>query len=143
MSRRDIARQIRERILEYIEDSPGTHFSDIRRQLQLSSGRLSYHISKLEREKKIFSEYDGYWKRFFSISVKRKKLPQVLNPMSKEIAAIIRENPGATYMEIVEIWGKTRQAVMYHTKMLLERGIIRAKWRNRKYHFYPRRKKYI
>ncbi len=143
MNRREIARQTREKILEYISEFPGKHFSDIRRQLVLSSGRLSYHISKLEKDRSIYSEYDGYWKRFYSMAVKRKRLPKVLNPMSKEIATIIRENPGATYMDIVEVWGKTRQAVMYHTKKLLKEGVIRSKWKNRKYHFFPRRKKYL
>ena len=114
MNRLDIAKQVRKTILDFIKRNPGTHYSEIMRRLNLSSGRLAYHLAKLEEAGKIFAEYDGYWKRFYQKSMKGEKIPRSLTPMEEKIFKIVKRHPGLTYVDLVKRCGKTRQLIYYH-----------------------------
>ena len=140
--RREEAIEVRARILAYIEQHPGTHFSGIRRALSISSGRLSYHIAKLEESGDIFSEADEYWKRFYPATMKRRR-PQALTPKQKEIRKYVEEHPGAIYKDFVRDLGRTRQAHMYNVKKLVEKGYLRMKMVGLEHHFYMTAKKYL
>ena len=142
MDRREKARQLRAKILTYIEQHPGVHFSGIRRALSISSGRLTYNVAKLEESGEIFSEVGQYWKHFFHASMKRRR-PQVLPPREKEIMEYIAENPGAVYKDFVKDLGRTRQAHMYNIKKLIEKGFLRMKIVWKEHHFYTTAKKYL
>ena len=136
MNRLEIAKQVRKKILNFIKKNPGTHFSDILRRLNLSSGRLTYHIMKLEEAGKIFAQYEKYWKRFYPISMKDEKIPKSLTPMEEKIFKIVKKHPGSTYMDIVKRCDKTRQAIYYHFKKLTKKGFIRTESVKGKHHFY-------
>ena len=136
MNRLDIAKKVRRKILAHIKNNPGRHFSEILRRLKLSSGRLTYHILKLEEAEKIFAKYDGYWKRFYPISAVDDEIPESLTPKQAEILRIVGKHPGSTYMKIVDRCGKTRQAIYYHMKKLVETGKIRIDVVKGKHFFY-------
>jgi len=136
MNRLEIAKQVRKKILYFIKRNPGTHFSDILRRLELSSGRLTYHIIKLEEAGKIFAEYEKYWKRFYPISMKDEKIPKSLTPMEEKIFKIVKKHPGSTYMDLVKRFGKTRQLIYYHFKKLTKMGLIRTESVKGEHHFY-------
>jgi len=136
MNRFDISKKVRAKILSYIKRNPGTHFSQILKRLELSSGRLTYHIMKLEEAEKIFAIYEKYWKRFYPISMKDEKIPKPLTPRQKETCDFIRKHPGSTYMELVGKFGKTRQAIIYHMNKLLKMGLVRGERVKNKFHFY-------
>ena len=132
----DISKKVRAKILSYIKRNPGCHFSYILKRLELSSGRLTYHILKLTETEKIFAVYNGYWKRFYPISMKGDKIPEPITPRQKETCDFIRKRPGATYMDLVDKFGKTRQAIIYHMNKLIKIGLIRAERVKNKFHFY-------
>ncbi len=136
MNRLDIAKQMRRKILSFIKKNPGTHFSEILRRLKITSGRLTYHIAKLEDGRKIFSKYDDYWKRFYPISAINDTIPKSLTPKQKEILDILNRSPGSTYMDIVKKCGKTRQAIFYHMKKFIKTGHVRIDQVKGKHYFY-------
>ena len=138
MNRLDIAKQVRKKILGHIKRNPGTHFSEIQRRLNLSSGRLTYHLAKLEEAGKIFAEYDGYWKRFYQKSMKGEKIPRSLTPMEEKIFKIVKRHPGLTYVDLVKRCGKTRQAIYFHFRKLIKMDLIRTESVKGKHHFYAK-----
>ena len=56
--------------------------------------------------------------------------------MQDKIVEILRRAPGSTFMEMAGRLGKTRQAVMYHLKILVKKGLVRRKKSGRKYLYY-------
>ena len=136
MNRLEIAKQVRQKILNFIKRNPGTHFSEILRRLKLSSGGLIYHLAKLEEAEKIFAEYEKYWKRFYPISMKGEKIPRSLTTMEEKIFKIVERHPGLTYMDLVKRCGKTRQSIYYHFKKLIKIDLIRTERVKGKHHFY-------
>ena len=136
MNRLEIAKQVRKKILNFIKKNPGTHFSDILRRLNLSSGRLTYHIMKLEEAGKIFAQYEKYWKRFYPISMKGEKIPLSLTPTEMKLIKLVRKRPGSTYNDLVKRFGKTRQSIYFHFKKLSKMGMIRTESVKGEHHFY-------
>ena len=136
MNRLEISKLVRKKILNFIKKNPGTHFSEILRRLNLSSGRLTYHIIMLEEAGKIVAEYDGYWKRFYSISMKDEKIPRSLIPTEMKLIKLVKRRPGSTYVDLVKRWGKTRQSIYFHFKKLIKMGLIRTESVKGEHHFY-------
>ena len=136
MNRIEISKQVRRKILSHIKRNPGCHFLQITRQLKLTTGRLTYHILKLEETKKIFPLYDGYWKRFYPISMKDEKIPNLISPKQEKIYNFIIKNPGSTYKEISKKYGTSRQTIVYHIRKLRKVKLIRGEREKRTYHFY-------
>jgi len=136
MNRFDISKKVRRKILSYIKRNPGSHFSHILKRLELSSGRLTYHIMKLTEAEKIFAIYNGYWKRFYPMAMKGETIPNPTAPRQKDTCDFIRKHPGATYMDLVGKFGKTRQAIIYHMNKLIKIGLVRGERVKNKFHFY-------
>src|SRR2546422_667386 len=57
---------VRGQVFGVIKTEPGTHFTEIRDNLGLSNGTLSYHLRTLEVAGFIRSEREGMYKRFFA-----------------------------------------------------------------------------
>ena len=124
------------RIIRFITENPGIHFSEIKRHLGISSSSsLSRTIKKLERNKTIVTRTDGYRKRFYPATVKEiPKFP--LSPPAKKVLDAIDEKPGSTLADLGKKLGFTRQNIRYHTQNLEERGYIRTGWDGRKLIFF-------
>ena len=136
MNRLEISKQVRRKIHYYIKRNPGSHYSQIMKRLNLSSGRLSYHILKLEEVEKIFVVYEGYWKRSYPISMKGEIIPNPLTQEQMKIYNFIKKHPGLTYESIVKKFGKTRQSFYYHIKKLMKMNLLRRERIKGKHHFY-------
>ena len=136
MNQQEIAKENRAKLLSYITNNPGLHVPELGRRLKLSKRQMRNAISTLEKEKKIFFEYVGRYKLLFPMSMKGEWRPKFLNPKMREIAEIIRNDPGITSQDIAEKKGVKRQTVLYHLKKLKEMGIIKVKVREGWHQFY-------
>ena len=136
MNRLEKSKQIRRKILSYIRRNPGCHYRQILKRLELSSGSLAYHLLKIEENKNVFAVYDGYWKRFYPISMKDETILDRMTPRQKKIYDLIKKRPGSTYMDIVKKLGKTRPTFVYHTEKLMKMNLIRRELVKGKFHFY-------
>ncbi|MDP7265581.1 MAG: winged helix-turn-helix transcriptional regulator, partial [Candidatus Thermoplasmatota archaeon] len=59
-----------------------------------------------------------------------------ITPRQKDTCDFIRKHPGATYMDLVGKFGKTRQAIIYHMNKLIKIGLVRGERVKNKFHFY-------
>ena len=139
----EIAKRNRARLLSFITNNPGIHCREIGRRLKLSIRQMRNAISSLENEKKIFSEYDGRYKRYFPISMKNKWKPVSLNPTRREIADIIKKNPGISIYDIAKKRDRKRPTILYHIRRLTEMDIIEAELRKGKYYYYWTSEEYV
>lgn len=122
-------------IFFYIWEHPGAYYTQIRRELGLSSGTLSHHLHGLRRDRMIESHHDGYTTRYFSEDTKKK--PPNLTMKQKEIVNVISNHRGITVQELSDLVGKTRQTVSHHVRNLKAKGFVRYRERKGKRHLYP------
>jgi len=139
----EIAAQNRAILLNYVTKNPGLHFREIGRHLNLSIRQMRSAISSLENEKEIFSEYVGRYKLLFPMSIKGEWKPIFLNPKTREIAEIIKNNPGITSQDIAKKRELKRSTILYHTGKLIEAEIIKVKVRKGRHYYYWTGKEYL
>ena len=137
------AKENRERLANYIEEHPGLHLRALRRELNLSLHQTDYGVSILEAEGKVFSEYDGIFKRYFPLSMKDKPKPVALRSSDRRIAEYVRSNPGATIWDMAEEFLQCPEAIDYHLRTLCDGGFIRRERGKRSYQFYATGKEYL
>ena len=136
MNRLETSRQKRKDIVKFITKNPGVHFSKIKGHFGYSTGSLVYQLELLLDRKEIFARYDGFWKRFYPISMRRKRVFVEITPTQDVIVKILEKSPGSSFMDIAGRLGKTRQAIMYHLKILVKEGIVKRKKSGRKYLYH-------
>ena len=136
MNRLQKSKRKRTYLVRYITKNPGTHFSEIKRHFGYSTGSLVYQLDQLLDSKEIFARYDGFWKRFYPKSMRRKRIFVEISPMQEVIVKILEKSPGSSFMDIAGKLGRTRQAIMYHLKILVKEGVVRRKKSGRKYVYF-------
>ena len=131
-----LSNELRQRIHEFIKEKPGVNFSTIKKELNLNTGALLYHLSVLKREELVKEETDGPYKRFY---------PAGYHPVeddtmatSRKVLRAVHEHPGATQRELAQITGLSPQALSYHLRNLYyERKIVKSR-KGRVVRYYPR-----
>ena len=121
--------QTRGMILGYIMVHPGDTYTDIKRNLMLSNGTLSYHLTVMEREGIVRSQTRGTRKLFFPEGVRVPEdgggLHEVQVRMYRAIAAV----PGLAVKDIAGALGITSQHALYHLRALAAQGYVRLERR--------------
>jgi len=136
MNRLEKSKQVRRKILSYIKRNPGSHFTQIRKRLELSSGCFARQILKIEKDEKIFSIYDGSRKMFYPISMKDENIPNPMTTTQEKVYDLIKQYPGLSYEDIVKKEGKTRLTFVYHIGKLMKMNLVRREREKGKHHFY-------
>jgi predicted transcriptional regulator len=115
--------EVRGLIRGYILANPGDHYSNIKKKLNLNNGTLAYHLKILEEREYIRSRRDGIFKRYYP---ERMRIDPSTAPLSTQelILNMIIENPGISRREVARKLGISRQVVNYHTKVLVNSGLI-------------------
>jgi predicted transcriptional regulator len=117
----------RGRVYEYIRNNPGTYYSEIKRELELNNGNLTYHLHTLEREALIKSRTKGRFKVFYPMDV---KIPTDMEPefsgFRTQLLDLIREHPGISQKELGALLpNKKQRTISYHIKNMEREGVLR------------------
>ncbi|UCH89031.1 MAG: hypothetical protein JSV49_12500 [Thermoplasmata archaeon] len=117
----------RGRIYEFIRSHPGTHFSELKRELKLTNGGLAYHLFTLEREELVRSFRSGKLKLFYTYEFGIPKEPgRQFSELEAIILQIVDENPGISQSEVGEmILNRNHRTVSHNIKQLSREGYIR------------------
>jgi predicted transcriptional regulator len=113
----------RNRIYEYINRNPGTHYRAVMNDLGLHMGTLTHHVNMLEQQRYIKSYQDGMYRRFYPIDTKI-ETGLILSDIQKKILRTIQGNPGISQTGIAKNLGQTRKIVHYHIKLLADAGFV-------------------
>ena len=115
--------ETRDRICTHINENPGEHFNAIKEELGLSTGVLSYHIERLEKERFISSRMEGKFKRFYPPFWD--KPPEVhLSEVQEILLEQIKRRPGISQSDLGARIGRNRKVVNYQAHQLRELGFI-------------------
>ena len=125
---------VRGQVFGVIKTEPGTHFTEIRDDLGLSNGTLSYHLRTLEVAGFIRSERDGMYKRFFAADVQPEGGGEGirLSQLQKMLIELIRRDPESAQRDLALRAGVTQQTVSYNLRILQKQGILQTVSRGRR-----------
>ena len=121
--------QTRGMILGYIMVHPGDSYTDIKRNLVLSNGTLTYHIIVLEREHLIRSQIRGPRKLFFPMGVRVPEDGGGLHEIQVRIFRAVQNVPGLAVKDLAGALGITSQHALYHVRALASQGFVRLERR--------------
>lgn len=126
---------LRGRIYEHICSNPGASYNRIMHQLGVRNGTLAHHLRMLEHHEMVYGQRDGIHKRFFPSRMKTPKRPY-LTELQELILDTVKENPGATQVDIARKLDRPKQVVHYHMRHLSKAGMIRRVKKGRKFKCY-------
>ena len=122
----------------YLLVHPGDSYSDIRRNLNLSNGTLSYHLTVLEREGIIRSQTRGSRKLFFPREARLPNDGGGMHEVQLRMLRAVREVPGLAVTDLAGALGISSQLALYHLRDLAGKGIIRFERRGLRLRCYPK-----
>jgi predicted transcriptional regulator len=115
-------------ILKYINQNPGCHLRQLKRDLDLSMGTVQYHLNSLEKLGKIVSERFNLHRHYFASGIfkdNEKNILKILNQdTARQILMYIVERKYPNQTDIVNNIKISPASVNWHIKRLLELGII-------------------
>lgn len=115
-------------ILQFIEQNPGCHLRQIKRELKISMGTLQYHLNLLEKNEKITSDKHRLHRYYFPVGLFLDNEKNVLKILNKEtgrdILMFIIERKNPTQTEIVEVIQISAPSVNWHINNLIQLGLI-------------------
>lgn len=124
---------VRNDLLDLITINPGINLSTIRKELQLSQGAVSYHIMKLEKMGKIFSEKGSKERRYYPSSMGYQAAMELAhldeirsilsNDTSQRIVDMLKESP-RTQNEIVQELDISPSTVHWHMERMKKVGMV-------------------
>ncbi len=120
----------RRKIIELILENPGVHFRELKRNLEISSGNLTWHIEILVKynviKRKIIDKYVAYFPYYdknplSNINIKLQKSKLTLKTLKK-----IKQNPGIWSTEIAKIFNVSKNVIGYHVRKLIDLGLVNS-----------------
>jgi predicted transcriptional regulator len=134
------------RVIRFIQDNPGCHLRQIKKELKLSLGTVQYHLDRLEKMGTLTSSRYGSYKCYFPCGVFResqKDLLQILNhETTREILMFIIEQNNPTQTDIVNKVGISNASINWHIKKLISLKVIdelkEGKYKRYQIHSNPR-----
>ena len=117
-----------DKILQFIEQNPGCHLRQIKRELSISMGTLQYHLNLLEKNGKITSDKHSLHRHYFRVGVfleNEKNLLKILNKETeRDILLYIIEHTNPTQMDIANAIQISAPSVNWHIANLVHLEII-------------------
>jgi DNA-binding MarR family transcriptional regulator len=105
--------------------SPGIHFRELKRRLEVSDGTLTWHLGVLEGAGMIRSEKGKYYKSYFprgNFPIKGRKFTP--SPTKQRVLEVVNSSPGLTQKTIAKRVGTTPSTVLYHLKQLEDMEMV-------------------
>lgn len=120
-----------DRVFEFIYANPGSHFRKIKKELGLSIGTIQYQLNKLEKDGKIISIYNHFYKFYFPIGIfqeREKEILQILNHSSLcNILLFIIEKKNPSKNDIVNYLNISYSSVNWHMERLIDYDMVTEK----------------
>ncbi|MFC4360435.1 winged helix-turn-helix transcriptional regulator [Halobium salinum] len=124
----DLSLATRREIFGRVKDNPGIHFSQLKRDLDMETGLLQYHLRELEEYGALESEEHQGKRRVFvarELNEEERSILAVLRyETTRRILLYLLENGPARNGEIAEAVGVTPATISYHMSTLADNDII-------------------
>ncbi len=128
-----------DRVLQHIQQNPGCHLRQIKRDLDMSMGTVQYHLNLLEKMGRVASERHSLHRFYFPIDIfesNERNVLKILNQdTAREILMLILERKSPTQTDIVDSVKISAASVNWHIRRLIDLGLI-SELREGKYKRY-------
>lgn len=125
----------RAEIYNHLDEHPGTHLRQLKRELDLKHGTLLHHLQMLEDQEMIRSVKDGMYRRFY---LSEDAPTHGGTPSTRErVERAILAEPGTTNQAIAEALDEQASTIHYHVDSLVEEDRVRKEREGRKVRLYP------
>lgn len=123
---------VRIQIFELITSNPGIHFRSICRDMGKETGVVQYHVGVLAKFNKIEPFKDGRFMRYFPTNSTLyndlgKSIVSAWNrPLARSLIVLMSDDKKKrfTLKYLSSLLGVSRQAISWHLKTLVERGVV-------------------
>lgn len=126
-------------ILKYITKTPGVHFNDLQRALDLAPGTLQYHLNRMEKGGKVIVIRKEYKTLYFPISIRdpadQKIIIMLRQRIPRTLLLILLEHTEKTGHELKDSLKITKSTLSYYTRHLEKLGILNIKIEGREKRF--------
>ncbi len=116
------------RIFKYIEENPGCHLRQLKRDLGLSMGTVQYHLNHLEKTGRIISERFNLYRCYYASGLfkeNERNILKILNQQTaREVLMFILEWKNSTQTDIANHLGIAPASASWHIKRLIDLGVI-------------------
>ena len=116
------------RVLQFIQENPGSHLRQIKRELKLSMGTIQYHLYLLEKDGKITSEKQNMFRHYFPVGLFQQNEKNILKIFKKEtareIVMLIIERTNPTQTDLIKRLEISAASVSLNLAKLIELGLI-------------------
>jgi len=111
--------EIRGAILYYVRVHPGDTYMDLKRNLDLNDGAVTYHLARLEKDGLVRSAIRGARKRYYPAQM---RVPLEnggeLHEIQQRILRVVAASPGMPVSVLAEQLGVSTQLALYHLRKL-------------------------
>jgi len=121
-------------------ETPGVHFREIGRRLDIPMGVVEYHLNYLLKKEMIVARMEGRYKRYYAEGKLGSRDKRVLAFLRQEIPRnILMEllmEPGLRHKELRKRLDISGSTLTFHLKKMIKKGVIeeRGKGRSKTYH---------
>lgn len=116
------------RVLQFIQQNPGSHLRQIKKELKISMGTVQYHLQMLEKEGKIVSEKQNLFRHYFPVGLFQQNEKNILKILkqetAREIIMFIVERTNPTQTDLVKRLEISAASVSLNLAKLIELGLI-------------------
>jgi DNA-binding MarR family transcriptional regulator len=125
---------VRGQIFGFIKTNPGVHYNQIRREMGVKNGTLSYHLSVLEKTELIKSRREGLkYRAFYPTGMRFPKNERFrLTELQIKILDVIKNRDGINQKDIAKEIGRKPQTINYNIKVLKQAELINVIKRGRR-----------
>ncbi len=125
----------RRRIYELIFKSPGLHFREIARKLDIRIGVLEYQLDILDKQELIVKKKDGYYTRYFirdKISPQEKIIISLLRlKVPRHIVLFLYFNPFSCNKDMLNEFDMPPSTLSYYLRKMIRADILKDEVRGR------------
>ncbi len=113
----------RGRIVGYIGTNPGTHYNKIKKDLELTNGKLAHHLQVLVKAGYLKYDNDGIYKRFYPHGYQRPEYN--LTKTQAAIGGLLRRKGKMTQSQLAAKLKVSQPAVSRHIRKMMKAGVVR------------------
>lgn len=118
----------RRSIYELIDSSPGIHFREISRRLDIPMGVVEYHLYYLLKNDMIIARKEGRYKRYYTEgkvgSRDKKVLAFLRKKVPREVLIYLMLNPDSRHKDIKNELKVSGSTLSFHMKRMIKKGVI-------------------
>jgi Uncharacterized protein conserved in archaea len=118
----------RKEIFDYVQENPGVHFSQLKRDLEMETGLLQYHLDTLEEYDVLVSEDHQGKRRVFVAQAldeaERTVLSSLRYETTRHILLFLLEEGPARNRDIADTVGVSPPTVSWHISRLVDEAVV-------------------